>query len=159
MDRKRIARGSAALQKGSVLLEALFGILIFSMGILGLVGLQASSIKQVSSAKYRSDANLLAEQLLGQMWIGDRSTANLNAKFSSPSGADFISWSAQVAAALPGTIANPPSVTISSVAGGAPIGSIAYVTHSEVTITVRWKLASEAATEPAHRYTLVAQIQ
>ncbi len=149
----------AAPQKGSVLLEALFGILIFSMGILALVGLQASSIKQVSSAKYRSDASLLAEQLVGQMWIGDRSTANLNANFSSPSGPAFIAWSAQVAAVLPGTAANPPTVTIKPFAGGAVMGSIAYVTHSEVTITVLWKLATEAATEPAHRYTLVAQVQ
>lgn len=156
---KPVMRALAAPQAGSVLLEALFGILIFSMGILALVGLQAASIKQVGSSKYRTDASLLAEQLVGQMWIGDRSPTSLSARFSSPSGADFITWQTAVAAVLPGTSVYPPTVTIASVAGGAALTSLAYATHSQVTITVRWKPASDAASDPAHNYTLVAQIQ
>lgn len=147
-------RQSAIKQQGSVLLEALFGILIFSMGILALVGLQASSIKQVTSGKNRSDASLLTNQLLGQMWIADRSAANLIAQFSSPSGPAFESWKADVAAVLPGTAAYPPLVTIVDVAG-----SSSAITHRQATITVRWKAASEAAAEPPHSFTLVAQIQ
>jgi type IV pilus assembly protein PilV len=57
------------LQKGIVLLEALIAILIFSIGILGAVGLQASMIKANSDAKYRAEAGFLAEQRISQMWV------------------------------------------------------------------------------------------
>jgi type IV pilus assembly protein PilV len=43
-----------------MLLEALIAILIFSFGILGLVGLQANAINLSTDAKYRADAALLA---------------------------------------------------------------------------------------------------
>ncbi|MBK8385246.1 MAG: hypothetical protein IPL11_06065 [Candidatus Accumulibacter sp.] len=55
-------------QAGVMLLEALIGILIFSLGILSLVALQATSIQLTSDAKYRTDASLLANRLIGQMW-------------------------------------------------------------------------------------------
>jgi type IV pilus assembly protein PilV len=140
-------------QQGSILLEALFGILIFSMGILALVGLQASSIKQVNSGKYRSDANLLANQLVGEMWIADRSATALMANFSSPSGFNFMNWQTRVAAALPGASTYAPTVAIIDVNNGNAASA-----HRQATITVRWKPASDAASEPAHSYTLVAQI-
>jgi type IV pilus assembly protein PilV len=52
-----------------MLLEALIAILIFSLGILSLVALQATSIQLTSDAKYRTDATLLANRLIGQMWV------------------------------------------------------------------------------------------
>lgn len=55
-------------QKGVVLLEALIAILIFSMGILAIAGLQAAMIKNTSDAKYRSDAAFIAQQRIGLMW-------------------------------------------------------------------------------------------
>jgi type IV pilus assembly protein PilV len=53
---------------GSVLLEALVGILIFSIGILALVAMQAESIRNTTEAKYRNDASYLANQIIGRMW-------------------------------------------------------------------------------------------
>lgn len=55
-------------QRGVVLLEALIAILIFSLGILALVGLQANMLQSTSDAKYRADASYLAQQKLGLMW-------------------------------------------------------------------------------------------
>ena len=55
-------------QQGVVLLEALIAILIFSLGVLGLVGLQATMIKSTSDAKFRSEASFIAQQKIGQMW-------------------------------------------------------------------------------------------
>lgn len=55
-------------QQGVVLLEALIGILIFSFGIIGLVGLQAAMLKSTSAAQYRSEAGYIAQQQLGLMW-------------------------------------------------------------------------------------------
>jgi type IV pilus assembly protein PilV len=55
-------------QKGIVLLEALIALLIFSMGILALVGLQAAMIKNTSDNKYRADASFIAQERMGRMW-------------------------------------------------------------------------------------------
>lgn len=62
-------------QAGIMLLEALIGILIFSLGILGMIGLQAASISAAADAQYRSEAASLANQIISQIWISvDRSS-------------------------------------------------------------------------------------
>jgi len=55
-------------QQGVVLLEAMIAILIFSMGVLAIVGLQASMIKNTADSKYRADAGFIAQQRIGLMW-------------------------------------------------------------------------------------------
>jgi type IV pilus assembly protein PilV len=55
-------------QTGSVLLEALIAVLIFSLGILALVGLQAAMIKNTGAAKFRTDASYIAQKRIGEMW-------------------------------------------------------------------------------------------
>ncbi len=55
-------------QRGIVLLEGMIAILIFSFGILAIVGLQAAAIKHTTDAKYRVDASFLANQSIGLMW-------------------------------------------------------------------------------------------
>jgi type IV pilus assembly protein PilV len=55
-------------QKGMVLLEALIAVVIFSMGLLAIAGLQAAMVKNTSDAKYRSDAAFIAQQAIGRMW-------------------------------------------------------------------------------------------
>lgn len=56
-------------QDGMMLLEALIAILVFSVGILGMVSLQAISIKSSADAVFRSEASHLANQIIGQMWV------------------------------------------------------------------------------------------
>jgi type IV pilus assembly protein PilV len=67
---------SHSSQKGAVLLEALIAILIFSMGILAIAGLQAAMVKNTSDAKYRSDAAFIAQQALGRMWADPNNLPN-----------------------------------------------------------------------------------
>ena len=55
-------------QQGVVLIEAMIAILIFSLGILAIVGLQATMIKATADSKYRSDASYIAQTRLGQIW-------------------------------------------------------------------------------------------
>ena len=57
-----------ASQQGMMLLEALIALVVFSFGILALVGLQAAMLKNTGSSKYRSDASYIAQKLVGQMW-------------------------------------------------------------------------------------------
>lgn len=55
-------------QQGMMLLEGLIAIVIFSFGILAIIGLQATTVKQTTDAKYRLDASFLANQSIGLMW-------------------------------------------------------------------------------------------
>lgn len=131
-------------QRGSVVLEALISILLFSIGILAIVGLQAASIKNVTAAKYRTDASLLVNQVIGQMWVSDKSNATLVTNFSSPAGANYVTWANAVAQSLPG---------VSGVPANAP--TIAVDANNNATVTVFWQAPDEAA---AHKYTAIAVI-
>lgn len=135
-------------QRGVMLLEALISILIFSIGILAIVGLQASSIKMASDAKYRSDANLLANRLIGQMWLASSSPTFVN-DFST-NGTLYLEWvNSDVAAALPIAGISSPAVTItqSGVAAAATV-------NNTVTIDIFWQVPGESV----HRYNTRAQI-
>ncbi len=63
-----ISRKGKFAQQGVVLLEALVAVLIFSMGVLALVGLQAAMVKNTSDSKYRADASFIAQQRIGLIW-------------------------------------------------------------------------------------------
>lgn len=60
---------STVHQQGSVLLEALIAILIFSFGILAITGLQAAMMKNTADATYRAEAAYVVQQRLGQILI------------------------------------------------------------------------------------------
>ena len=66
----------AKSQQGSVLIEALISVLIFSMGILALVGLQAAMLKNTSDSKFRAEASFIAQQRLGEMWADPDNLGN-----------------------------------------------------------------------------------
>ncbi len=140
-------------QSGMMLLEGLIAILIFSLGIIALVGMQAMSVKQVSDAKYRTDASLLANQLIGAMWVGDRTPATLKTNFdTSGTAAGLTDWLTTVQSTLPGITdeVNQPDVTVTSGVGAS---------DGTVTITMYWLAPSDAGTQDRHKYTTVAQIR
>ena len=128
-------------QQGSVILESMIAILIFSMGILAIVGLQGASIKNTVSAKYRTDASLLANQIIGQMWTDDKTNASLQTNYNSPGGAKFITWETNVANTLPGVASNAPTIAIDA--------------SNVATVTVWWQSPGEAA---PHNYVAIARI-
>jgi type IV pilus assembly protein PilV len=140
-------------QRGVMLLEALISILIFSIGILAIVGLQASSIKLASDSKYRSDASLLANRFIGQMWLAN-SSPSFVADFST-GGTQYLAWyNSSVAATLPVTGVSAPAVTIvqSSVAAASTVSST-------VTIDIYWSVPGETAnTTIVHRYNTRTEI-
>jgi type IV pilus assembly protein PilV len=56
-------------QKGAVLLEALIAILIFSMGILAIAGLQTAMSKNTTEANYRSVAAQIVQKELSELMV------------------------------------------------------------------------------------------
>lgn len=64
----------AKQQAGVVLLEGMIAIAIFAFGVLAVVGMQASTARAASDAKYRVDASFLVNQAIGEIWL-DRANA------------------------------------------------------------------------------------
>ncbi|MDR5171899.1 pilus assembly protein PilV [Methylobacillus flagellatus] len=133
-----------AAQGGSILLEGLIAILVFSMGILAIIGLQAASMRTVSDAQYRLEASYLANRLVASIWTAGPSQI---ANYGLPGGSSetLAEWLADVKKRLPGAETKAPTVVIS---GDATAGYTA-------TVTVFWQPPSE--TEP-HSHTTVAYI-
>ena len=110
----RVAINFPAAQSGSSLLEGLLAILIFSIGMLSLLMLLSASLVETGNARYRSEASLLASDLVSQMWTGDRSLVELRARFTKTESEDYQRWLATVHSRLPGTsgTTNLPIISI-----------------------------------------------
>jgi type IV pilus assembly protein PilV len=142
----RARPATPAKQRGGFLLEALVGILIFSFGILGLVGLQANAIRHVNDAQYRGEAVYLASTIVGRMWTDN--PTQLEANYDKDlAGPGYLALK-ELAKNLPGASipANEPDIQV--VAGPSANSSVA-------TITIFWQLPGDAT---QHNYSTTAVI-
>lgn len=141
-------------QRGSMLLEGLIAILIFSMGILAIVGMQAAAIKNSTDAKDRADASYLANQIIGQMWADRPNLSSYNnyagagATPCNPTGTasaypNAASWVAAVQATLPNAAANMQQIVVNA------------ANNNLVTVTVCWQPPQATV---AHYFVATAQI-
>lgn len=125
------ARKGRSAQQGVVLLEALVAVLIFSMGVLALVGLQAAMIKNTSDSKYRSEASLIAQQRIGLIWSDP---SNLN---TFPNANTWLENNTDISALLPSgtrTVTQPAA--------------------NQYVVTVTWQQPGQ----PQHNFTTIATI-
>jgi len=113
-------------QAGVSLIEVLVAILIFSFGIVGLMGLQARALQFSTSAEDTSRAALLANEL-GSTMVLSKTVQTIGLV---PPGA-YAAWQARVA---------------NTTNGGLPNGVGTVVTNGNVaTITIQWRPPSAAS--------------
>ncbi len=147
-----------AVQRGSVLLEALISVLVFSLGILALVSMQTAAARSTIDAKYRADAAFLANQIIGSIWgeaLGNRADyvnggdATQAGAAACPAGGaaarspEALAWLGQVARLLPEATANRQQITIN---------------NDNVTVRVCWLDRSDNAGGAYHNHVVSAQI-
>ena len=158
-------------QQGVLLIEALIGILIFSIGILALVAMQASAISAQSDAQFRIEASNFADRLVNKLWVNvDRtSAATIQTSLSGAGGfahratqgswcnftgpvstsAIVTDWVDDVtnnpASRLPGATASMVSVAVDTSASG----------FNKVTVSICWKAPTDAI---ARRHQVVTHI-
>ncbi len=139
-------------QRGIMLLESLIAILVFSLGILAMVGMQAVSIAHTSQAKYRADASFAANKLIAQMWVD----SDANMPLYATGGASFTNWlTNEVQANLTGGRTNA-TVTVTPFDASAVVGVAAapLVKGFVIDISIQWRAPNEAdsAPRPCIRY-------
>lgn len=150
------------LQTGSVLLEALIAILIFSIGILALVGMQATAINNVSDAKYRSTAGFLADQMVGTIWATRLGTtiANASGVMGASPNPTFACNPCSAASGVGNAYTR--AWAASSVAAALPNGTASIaINGAVVTVSITWQPPKEAALIPPplpHRHVALTYI-
>jgi len=134
---------AARPQHGFSLIEVLVALLVLSVGLLGLAMLQIEGLKHNTDAYYRTQATVLAYDIIDRMRAnsdaaknGDYVSTGVPAEETcgdSPSGCgspaaladyDLHHWYTQLKAALPIDDADPPTITMSG---------------NQITVTVKWK--------------------
>lgn len=89
-------------QRGVSLLEVLISIVILSVGLLGYAGLQTLSMKNNTSALHRSQATILAYDIVDRIRANRPNMASYNVALGAVGTyPDVISWKNNVAATLP----------------------------------------------------------
>ncbi len=70
-------KATASVQGGFFLIEAMVAILIFALGILGLVAMGGTAVSSQSDAQYRTEASSLADAIAGQIALGVNRTSEV----------------------------------------------------------------------------------
>lgn len=173
---KNIKQALRKSQNGIILIEAMVAILIFTIGVIALMGVQAVAIRTTSDTKIRMDAEFFVDQLLSEMAIDARATAvgatpningedrigelnvpRLTARYASASnGPGFQRWRDRLfnaaAGGLPG--AEPPTITVTDLSAGGNLTptATAFRNAARVDVIVLWRGPKDpAAPVPARR--------
>ena len=121
--------------QGASMIEVLIVILLFSFGLIGMIGLQARAVQASVSAEDSTRAALLANEMASAMWGAN--TVSLPA-------ATLTAWNTLVGDAAVRGLPNG-------------VGAVS-VTGNVATITITWRAPHEAATV-SHNYTTQVQLQ
>lgn len=151
----------AKQSNGFFLLEALIAVLIFSLGLLGLVAMAGAAISAQSDAQYRAEAAKFTNEIISQMWVNvDRSapngstvatslaafshnpTTSADCSFSGTASSHALVgvWSARVLATgkdggLPGASASRQQILVDTTSAG----------RNKVTVTLCWQTPQDSA--------------
>lgn len=160
------------IQSGFFLLEALIGILVFSLGVLAMIALGTTAVTMQADAQYRSEAMNLAERISSDIWTGvvrtqvvvngasmsevdtvslaafqqDQTvTAACSFTGGDSANAAVVSWRNAIRASLPGSLPGMQRIAVNTAAG----------TGNQVTITICWQAPSD---NKKREYTLVTYV-
>lgn len=135
-------------QAGASMIEVLVAVVILSVGLLGLAGLQSAGLTYNQSANARSHASMLAYGLLDSMranrTVAEQGGYDFGLGASPPGGSTIISqdiknWLNELATSLP-----------------AGTGSVVTDANGRVTITIEWDDSRGAL--PAQQFVMTTQL-
>ena len=153
---KTMKSAKKSVQGGIAMVEAMVAIVVFSIGVLGIVGMQARSTQMMTDSVFRAQAAQLATELISEMWTSDPSRRQQQYS-SGAAGPRYVQWQARFSGGsngLPGTSGNPPVVTVNTTQLPLPTVPVTNFTVTDVTITVFWQRSGGTV----NRYTTSARI-
>jgi len=139
------ARRDPARSAGFALIEVLVSVLLFAIGILGSVGLQARMTQTQTDSKVRADAANLIDELATVMWgeLGNQNTMTNLAGFTSggcSGNAACNAWLTKMSKTLPGG-------TLTDLTFDNAVDTW-DANHGKVTVTLSWSLPNGSG----HKY-------
>ncbi|VTU39101.1 type IV pilus modification protein PilV [Variovorax sp. PBL-H6] len=87
--------------RGIALIEVLVALLIFMLGVLGLLGMQSTLTKSQTDSKIRADAAYLASEVVGRMWTDINNLTGYEGD-TSCTAASCTEWRSKIGQILPG---------------------------------------------------------
>lgn len=152
-------------QGGIALLEALIGIVIFMLGALAMIALQANGIAAQTDSQSRIEVSNLVDQIVGEMGVQvDRTnavalqadlikyayntTTNGRCNFSGGNAqptppAALTKWIADITAKVPSSDANMQQILVDT------------VNNNQITVTVCWQSGSDGT---ARQHSVIAYV-
>lgn len=130
-------------ERGYVLLEALVALLIFSLGLLGMIGFQAASTRIATDSRFRTEAAILADELISKMAVDKRAVVVSQYAYDSAAGGggasahEWFSKRVKDASKLPNAKAKV------AVENGNAVDTFA------VTVTIEWDLPNSGGSDTA----------
>lgn len=154
--RSAASRSGPVRSRGSVLIEALISVLIFSVGVLAIVRLQAAAISNTHDAKLRADASFVASQIISQMWA-DRGVNSINLPcYAHPTAGPCPTATSTAAKdawidsfTIPGGLNYLPGATAAQQVISVDAGG-------RVTVTIRWQMPHDTS---QRSFSIVARIR
>jgi len=131
--------------KGESLISSMLSMLVFSAGIMSMLGLLSNTLIETASVEYRSKASTIASNTLVNMMIGDKSLRNLRAQYAAPNGAQYQEFLSRVQSNLPGTLEEKNYPTIS-------LGN-----KGVVEIKIKWKSPSDQLDHQIMMFSVIAE--
>jgi len=126
---------------GFTLIEVLIAMVVLAVGLLGLAGLQATSLKNNQSAYNRSQATQLAYDIADKMRANTNASANYLTSYMPPTAADPKSNCLSAAGCSPTNMAENDlyewNTAISQVLPEGAIGTI-ELNSGIYTVTINW---------------------
>lgn len=167
-------------QQGVMLIEALIAILIFSLGILGMVAMGSVAIAAQSDSQYRTEAANYANEIVSEMAIQLQSDIFNSGAFvpnptlltfahqptsggycsfaGAPSANPVVTdWVNRISGAVDAKRALPGATNVSQ---QIAVNQAPGTGFNRVTVTICWQPPSSAAVAfaPMHRYELVSYV-
>jgi type IV pilus assembly protein PilV len=131
---------------GFALIEVMVAVLLFAIGILGLVGLQASMMQAQTSSKVRADAANLADELTAIIW-SDMTNIAAYTTGGCAGNARCNGWLTKLPQVLPGGTLQTLTIDLSGT-------SITNQDYGLITVTLNWSLPNGGT----HTYTSISNV-
>ena len=136
-------------QGGSGLIEALISLVTISIGILGMIGMQAALLAENGESRVRMPAGLCATSILGMAAANPENvgcfivnSAQTVACSSTDAATQAANWNTQASDALPNSATVPPQVAYDNTSG-------------KLTVTLRWRINGDTT---VHNYIATTQV-